>query len=53
MNDNAQLRDRVEALERLLRAIIDNASPCTTACCVVVEESLINEARELLEKSHE
>ena len=58
MNDNAELRNRVETLERHLRAIVDNASPSSVVSFageknMLVFESLINEARELLEKSHE
>lgn len=39
---------RIAALEALLRDIIDDASPCTTACNLLVEERLIERAKELL-----
>lgn len=39
----------VRRLRSLLREIIDDASPCTTACNLMVEEKLIDRARELIE----
>lgn len=39
---------QAEAIKVAVREIIDDASPCTAACNVMVEERLIERAKELL-----
>jgi hypothetical protein len=43
------LVDRYRRLRNLLREVIDDASPCTTACHVTVAERLIDAAKGLVE----
>jgi hypothetical protein len=40
--------EQIAELVAVLRAIVEDASPCTSACSRLVDESLIERAEELL-----
>jgi hypothetical protein len=50
VNDLSRLIAEFRKLRAAVREIIDDASPCTTACHVIVAERLIKEAEELLDR---
>jgi hypothetical protein len=49
-DDVPALVAEVRRLRTAIREIIDDASPCTTACHVTVAERLIKQAEELLDR---